>query len=241
VLDIGANIGLFSIAAKKSFPQATIHAYEPNPAAQECLRLHSGQVGFEYFMEAVGKDEGRMRLALGGSSLVTRARNDENGAVAFTGNVCEALLTSLFQHPFFHKAAPKSTGREEFGDVFIDRMLKIANQYQLKSEDVVATATELTARSIAEALKFSRLPFEQIDELIMSGGGVHNKALVNSLKKYFHHSKARTTDEFDLPGDAKEAICFAVLANETIAGNPANLPSVTGAKRATILGSICLV
>ncbi|MFX0139739.1 MAG: anhydro-N-acetylmuramic acid kinase [Candidatus Hodarchaeota archaeon] len=166
---------------------------------------------------------------------------DENGSIALTGEISETLLSKLLQHHFFNKSIPKSTGREQFGDLFIIDLLNQSTKLKLKAKDIIATVTELTVRSIMAALKFSPLPIEQIDELIISGGGIHNQAILKSLINSFRHSDILKTDHFNVPGDAKEAICFAVLANETISGNCANLPSVTGAKRATILGTICTV
>lgn len=166
---------------------------------------------------------------------------DENGSIALTGDISETLLSKLLQHHFFNKSIPKSTGREEFGDLFIKDLLNQSTKLKLKAKDIIATVTELTVRSIMVALKFSPLSIEQLDELIISGGGIHNQAILKSLINNFYHSDILITDHFNVPGDAKEAICFAVLANETISGNCANLPSVTGAKRTTILGTICIV
>lgn len=163
---------------------------------------------------------------------------DENGAIALKGRVSEKLLSILLQHQYFNKPIPKSTGREEFGNSYVDQILSTSRKLKLRTADIIATATELTARSIADSLRFSSLSIKDVDELIISGGGVHNQAIMYSLGKYFYNSKILKTDDFDIPGDAKEAICFAVLANETIAGNPANLPSVTGALRRAKLGSI---
>lgn len=178
------------------------------------------------------------------NALMNRFYNknyDEAGLTALKGKISEELLSILLQHPFFNKPIPKSTGREEFGRLFIEQILAKSNKFKLKPEDIIATVTELTACTIADSLKFSPLSIEDVDELIISGGGVHNQAIVDSLTKYFYNSKILRTDDFTIPGDAKEAICFAVLANETIAGNPANLPSVTGASRPTILGAIYYV
>lgn len=166
---------------------------------------------------------------------------DENGSIALTGDISETLLSKLLQHHFFNKSIPKSTGREEFGDLFIKDLLNQSTKLKLKAKDIIATVTELTVRSIMVALKFSPLSIEQLDELIISGGGIHNQAILKSLINNFYHSDILITDHFNVPRDAKEAICFAVLANETISGNCANLPSVTGAKRTTILGTICIV
>ena len=163
---------------------------------------------------------------------------DENGAIARSGVVSKKLLSKLLQYSYFNRSIPKSTGREEFGNSFVKSILINSNELKLKPEDIIATVTELTVRSIADAVKFSTLSIDHIDELIVSGGGVHNQAIMNSISQHFYNSNILKTDEFNLPSDAKEAICFAVLANETIAGNNANLPLVTGAKRRTILGSI---
>ncbi len=166
---------------------------------------------------------------------------DENGSIALTGNISETLLSKLLQHPFFNKSIPKSAGCDEFGNLFVEELLNHSTKLKLKAKDILATATELTVQSIMAALKFSPLSIEQLDELIISGGGIHNQAILKSLINNFHFSDILITDHFNVPSDAKEAICFAVLANETISGNCANLPSVTGAKRTTILGTICIV
>jgi anhydro-N-acetylmuramic acid kinase len=166
---------------------------------------------------------------------------DHDGVTACSGTISEKLLSELLAHPFFQKPIPKSTGREEFGDSFVNSIIRRGEHYRLTSEDIVATVTELTARSIVDSLKFAEVALEEVDELLTSGGGSHNKTIISSLKRYFSKSEVGTTDRFDIPVDAKEAICFAVLANETVSGNPGNLPSVTGAKRQAILGTISLV
>ena len=165
---------------------------------------------------------------------------DENGSTAQKGKISVQLLKKLKSHFYFSKPLPKSTGREEFGNEFVKKLIKSAEALNLSSEDIIATATELTAQTIADAIKYSGLVISQVDQLIVSGGGVHNKTLMKSLRKKFSSSEVLDSDSLGISGDAKEAICFAVLANETICGNPANLPSVTGAERATVLGSISL-
>ena len=165
---------------------------------------------------------------------------DENGSTAQKGKISVQLLKKLKSHFYFSKPLPKSTGREEFGNEFVKKLIKSAEALNLSSEDIIATATELTAQTIADAIKYSGLVISQVDQLIVSGGGVHNKPLMKSLMKKFSSSEVLDSDSLGISGDAKEAICFAVLANETICGNPANLPSVTGAERATVLGSISL-
>ncbi len=189
--------------------------------------------------EVLAYDTGPGNMVI--NALMKRLYNqyyDENGAIAQKGTVSEKLISTLLQHQYFNKSIPKSTGREEFGESYVESVLTISNELRLAPEDIIATITELTVRSIADSLKFSALSIDYIDELIVSGGGTHNHAIMNSIARHFYNSRILKTDDFNLPGDAKEAICFAVLANETIAGNTANLPLVTGAKQRTILGSI---
>ncbi|MDZ7318117.1 MAG: anhydro-N-acetylmuramic acid kinase [candidate division KSB1 bacterium] len=166
---------------------------------------------------------------------------DADGAVARTGRIATSLLQQLLAHPYFQQPAPKSTGREDFGAHFMAAILDANKKWRLPAEDLIATATELTAVSIAESLRFSQLALEKVDEWIVSGGGSHNQALMAALARHAAHSKIWLTDDFRIPVDAKEAICFAVLANETMSGHSANLPSVTGAKGQAILGTICPV
>ncbi len=163
---------------------------------------------------------------------------DKDGEMAQSGTVSKELLDELKRFPFFQKPAPKSTGREDFGDKFVRQILVLAQSLNLSATDIIATATELTVSTIAEAMKFSSLKITTVDQLIVSGGGSHNQFIMNALKKSFPSSDILLSADFGIPVDAKEAICFAVLANETICGCAANLPSVTGAKRPAILGSI---
>jgi anhydro-N-acetylmuramic acid kinase len=105
---------------------------------------------------------------------------------------------------------------------------------------MITTATEFTALSIYQQyLEFIK-PKLKLDELFVSGGGTHNRYLMNALERYFNHIHLLTTDSSCISSDAKEAACFAVLANEAIACNAANVPGATGAKQATVLGTICL-
>ncbi|HDP99842.1 MAG TPA: anhydro-N-acetylmuramic acid kinase [bacterium] len=164
---------------------------------------------------------------------------DKNGAIAGQGRVSEKLLTQLLTHQYFNRLAPKSTGREMFGDDYVNELLELGSQFKLTHHDIVATATALTAHTILKGVQVSGLTHEHVDQLIVSGGGSHNQTLINILESLFKPGSVLLADDFGIPVDAKEAVCFAVLANETIAGNAANLPSVTGAQRKTILGTVC--
>lgn len=163
---------------------------------------------------------------------------DGGGKLAALGNVSPELLNELLQHPYFAKPIPKSTGREEFGAAYCADLIKRATPLQLTPHDMLATATALTAETISRDAQLLEKRFGKIDELIVSGGGMHNHTLMNMLRQRF--AKVTTTTDYGLPGDAKEAILFAVLANETVRGFAGNVPSVTGAKAATVLGKICL-
>jgi anhydro-N-acetylmuramic acid kinase len=163
---------------------------------------------------------------------------DKNGEIATEGKILPLLLFWLMQHPYFRMKPPKSTGREMFGESFAEEIQTKTRRADKK--DIITTLTEFTALSIYESyLKLIR-PKNKIHELIVSGGGVHNFYIMNALKRYFDNVNVRTTDEMKISSDSKEAICFALLANETISGNPGNIPGATGAKKQTILGTICL-
>ena len=162
---------------------------------------------------------------------------DRGGAYARRGVPRSDLLRTLARHPFLLRTPPKSTGREEFGDHYVRQVMSLGRK--MDPLDVLATVTEFTALAAHENYRRFVLPRTQFDELIVSGGGVHNAVLMESLRKYFAGVRLRTVDEFGLSSDAKEALCFAVLANEAVSGNPANLPRVTGAKRKVILGKVC--
>ncbi|MDA0986197.1 MAG: anhydro-N-acetylmuramic acid kinase [Bacteroidetes bacterium] len=163
---------------------------------------------------------------------------DKNGAVARSGFIINPLLSELKKHNYFKKQLPKSTGREEFGEKILNQIIKSSKGYS--REDIIATATELTAFSIFEQCKIFYKNFSSINELIVSGGGANNLYLIERLKFYFDKTKIKYSNSFGVDKNAKEAICFALLANETISGIASNIPKVTGAKRFTILGKICL-
>ncbi len=163
---------------------------------------------------------------------------DKNGTVASKGRLLPKLLHSMIDHPYLTIKPPKSTGRELFGETFIQGILQRSKGK--RKEDLITTVTEFTALSIYQQyLRYIRKN-TVIEELLVSGGGVHNRYLMNALKKYFDSVKVVSTETTSISPDAKEAICFAVLANETIAGNPSNVPGATGAAIPTVLGVICL-
>lgn len=163
---------------------------------------------------------------------------DEYGKTAFGGKLNPGLLRWLSSDNYFRKNPPKSTGREHFGEVLLDKIIK--RYKNIPPEDYITTVTELTALTVYESyLKFVKRKI-RLDEIIVSGGGVHNIYLMHALQRYFCSVKVKAVESVGYSSDAKEAVCFAVLANETISGNPANVVKATGAKKQTILGKICL-
>ena len=164
---------------------------------------------------------------------------DEDGYFASQGCINEQMLTDLMNTPYLLLPPPKTTGRELFGKQFVTELLlkyPTANKY-----DILATATMFTAKSIAMQYEHYVFPICQIDEMIIGGGGSYNKTLVQMLRELLHDKcKVMTGEDFGYASGAKEAIAFAVLANETLHGIPSNVPSVTGAKTAVILGNITL-
>jgi anhydro-N-acetylmuramic acid kinase len=161
---------------------------------------------------------------------------DAGGRWAAKGQVIEPLFDEMLRLPFFAQKPPKSAGREQFGQQFIQQFF--LKRRGLLPEDLIRTATELTARTICGALERFVLGAIAIHRLIISGGGAHNRLLVARLGELLPRLTIHPSDEFGLNVDAKEAIAFAVLADRTIHGLPGNLPAVTGARRSVVLGKI---
>jgi anhydro-N-acetylmuramic acid kinase len=168
----------------------------------------------------------------------TRHREDYDagGRVAALGKVNEPLLADALDHPFFSQAPPKTAGHEQFGRAFVERYFR--SRRRARFEDLLRTSLELTARTIAGALARFVFPSVKIHRLIVSGGGAHNCLLMKRLAEFMPHLTVELSDRYGLPADAKEAIAFAILADRTLHGLPGNLPSVTGARRAVVLGKI---
>jgi anhydro-N-acetylmuramic acid kinase len=155
---------------------------------------------------------------------------DRNGAIAASGHVNRPLLRSLLRDRYYKTKPPKTAGREQYGADFVERLIATG----LPMEDLIATATALTAASIAAAVPAST------QELIAAGGGVHNRQLMAQLAAFLPNCRVTTTAEFNIDPDAKEAIAFAILAHRTWKHKTGNLPSATGARRAVILGKITM-
>lgn len=163
---------------------------------------------------------------------------DAGGAIARRGEVLADLLDRLLADPYLAEAPPKSTGREYYGQAYVDQIL--AWSAAADPADRLATVTAFTAHSIHDAYQRFIAPKHRLDTLIASGGGKHNAALMGHLQRLFAPVPVRTADAYGVDSDAKEALCFAVLAHEYVNGVPTNLPSVTGASRPALLGKLCL-
>ena len=163
---------------------------------------------------------------------------DPDGAIAAAGRTNMTLLHELMEHPFIFATPPKSTGRETFGIHYALDVIQRAKLQNMEDSELLATLTEFTAKSIYENYVQFVFPHYDISEIIFSGGGVHNCTLMKLLKQYFGQIPLVKADDYGIPVDAKEAIAFAILANETLANHPGNIPKVTGAQRPVILGKV---
>jgi anhydro-N-acetylmuramic acid kinase len=163
----------------------------------------------------------------------TRGRSsfDRDGRIAGRGRIDRRLLDQLVKDPYYSKPPPKTTGREQYGVEFIERLIRSGRPLV----DLIATATALSAATIAIGIQqFTWGSWE----LIVSGGGLYNRQLMALLAAFLPELRIRSSADYGVDPDAKEAIAFAVLAYETWKRRPSNLPSATGAKRPVMLGSI---
>ncbi len=167
-----------------------------------------------------------------------RETHDPDGAVAARGRVNEALLAELLEDPFFALPPPRSTGREHFGDGYAVQLLDLGRSLGLSEEDVLATAVELTAASVAAGLQGFIVPRGRPDAVYVSGGGVRNRTLMRALERRIAGVSLQPLAVLGVPPEAKEALAFAFLAHQTLCGLAGNVPSATGAAHPVVLGHI---
>jgi len=179
--------------------------------------------------------DGVVQLATGG-----KEKYDRDGQIALAGKVNKELLNKLLSDPYYSKHPPKSTGEELFGKELASELFSLVESKVLSLEDMMATLLTLTVESIVSSYQDYIFPNWEISEVIFSGGGCHNPLLIERIKTELQPLKSVTSEEYGINADAKEAVAFAVLANELIAGNTTNLPSVTGAQRKVPMGKIAL-
>jgi anhydro-N-acetylmuramic acid kinase len=163
---------------------------------------------------------------------------DKNARLAIGGRSLPALLDDLLRDPYLKLAPPKSTGRETYGNAYVQKLLALGRRHRAKPADLIRAATIFTALSVVDALNRFVLPKTKIRQLIVSGGGAHNPLILAQLAAVLPGIDVFPSSRLGIPVDAKEAFAFALLAYETFYQRPANIPAATGARRPAILGKI---
>jgi anhydro-N-acetylmuramic acid kinase len=202
-----------------------------------CVALNLGGIGnMTVLPDGIAFDTGPANLPID-TYVALRSdgamRFDRDGGLARSGNVDVALLTRMLDDPFFRRLPPKSTGREEYGAPYVARWR--AELDRIAFADAVATLSALAVRTVADAF-WTMAPRAPL--LIVSGGGARNPALIGGLRTLLPGVQVDVSDAYGVDADAKEAIAFAVLGAMTLAGRPAGLPRVTGARGPLVLGAI---
>ena len=160
---------------------------------------------------------------------------DKGGELGAKGTVNGALLEAWLDDPYFRRKPPKTTGREHFGVQFARRILTESQGVPI--EDLIATATALTAESIARAYRDFIAPRGPIDEVVVGGGGAQNPTLMRMLRERMNGARLMSHEDLGIDSKAKEAIALAIIANDAVAGLNTNIPGATGG-RPTVLGKI---
>ncbi|WP_404461104.1 anhydro-N-acetylmuramic acid kinase [Sutcliffiella horikoshii] len=162
---------------------------------------------------------------------------DKNGEMAAKGTVDDQILNELMTHPYFALPVPKSTGRELFGAAYTRKLVDKMLVKGLSSEDILATVTMFTALTIVNQL--GRFLPGGVDTLVVSGGGAYNATLLRFLKE-LGGFVVKTQEDLGFSSESKEAVAFALLANETLFGVPNNVPTATGAAKQVVLGKLTI-
>ena len=167
---------------------------------------------------------------------------DTGGTIAASGIIQAELLNFFTQNEYYRLPPPKSTGRELFGAQYVEHTLRFAQSKGFCREDTIATATYLTAWSIADAYRHFIKKRCKSDYIVIGGGGSYNPTLVAHIRSEMAALNVGTfvQEDLGLNSDAKEAVAFALLADHTLMGKANNLPSVTGASRPTVMGKVSL-
>jgi anhydro-N-acetylmuramic acid kinase len=163
---------------------------------------------------------------------------DEDGRMALAGTVDQTQLEEFLADPFIEREPPKATGREDFGEQFTRRFLRRAEERGLAANDVVATATALTAESIVRNYERHVMPRVPLHEVIVGGGGALNPALMDMLRARLAPIPVAVDEDYGISSFAKEAIYTTMLGNELVRGHANNAPSVTGARRSLAAGLV---
>lgn len=161
---------------------------------------------------------------------------DDKGNVAASGTINKKLLDEMLENAFFKKEPPKTTGREMFGEQYVR---ELTEKYKnISNEDFIATVTMFTVKTIADSYKQFILPKYRLDKVIIGGGGAHNQTLLKYLQQELPEIEVLTQEDVGYSSDAKEAIAFVILGNETCYSQTSNVISATGAAKKVILGKI---
>ena len=170
--------------------------------------------------------------------LVPSLPFDIDGRLALSGSVIDRVVDDLLRHPYFEAPPPKSTGRELFDAAYVEQLIAACRRERADAspEDIIATATELTARSIADA--YRRFIPGPVTEVLVSGGGARNPAIVGELTTLVAPMQVRAFDEVYFDGEAKEAVAFALLALLHVERRPGNVLGATGARGERVLGKL---
>ena len=161
---------------------------------------------------------------------------DHDGHHASQGHIIDEMLEELMNHPYMNKLPPKSTGREEFGENYVKELIEKYNGYD--KNDYIKTFTYFTAKSIEYHYRRDIMSKCHLDKVIVGGGGSHNQTLMKMIKTLLYDIEVYTQDEIGYSSDAKEAIAFAILGNETLHQHFSNVKSATGAMHNVVLGNI---
>ena len=161
---------------------------------------------------------------------------DHDGYHASQGHIIDEMLEELMNHPYMNKLPPKSTGREEFGENYVKELIEKYNGYD--KNDYIKTFTYFTAKSIEYHYRRDIMSKCHLDKVIVGGGGSHNQTLMKMIKTLLYDIEVYTQDEIGYSSDAKEAIAFVILGNETLHQHFSNVKSATGAKHNVVLGNI---
>jgi anhydro-N-acetylmuramic acid kinase len=167
-----------------------------------------------------------------------RAKYDRGAKIALSGRTVSELLSRMMREPYLRKRPPKTAGREQFGQAYVERLINWGRKHHASPADLARTATVFASLSIADAFRRLILPRAIIHELIVSGGGAKNPLMMAQLAASVPGIEIIHSSQLGVATDAKEAFAFAILAYEAYHGRPNNLPSATGARHSVVMGKL---
>lgn len=208
-----------------------------------------GGIGNVTYIKAGAKEEELLSFDTGPGNMVidevvyrvTKGSQtfDKGGEIALSGSVNKEFANELLRHEYFLRKPPKTTGREIFGKSYVDSVMKIAKNYNLLDKDLIASITYWTAKTISDSYQnFILAEGQSIDEVIIAGGGSHNKAILNFLQEELRDQRVMTFDDFGISSDMKEAVAFVVLGYHFLKGKYNTIPSATNSERKAIMGKV---